>query len=128
MRRRTLCVYSCMCYCVLSFSMLCAHSVRTHDSQCPCVDGLRLLCARAIRFQSHASMWLSCCRAGAPWGNVIIPCWPQSTGFTALSVSGETAARGPFSLAISNSVSLKPRYISKICIKSLLRSPPLISF
>lgn len=87
---------------------------------------IQLLCASVIRFQSLPCIWLSCCGGGAPWGNVIIPCWPQSTGFTALSVSGETAARGPFSLAISNSRDVTK--CSEFCIKSLIQFSPLISF
>lgn len=129
-----LCVFKCAFFCVcVVFLCLCTNQLNV----CVCVrvipnihmwTAVGLLWASAISFQSHPSMWLICCGAGAPRGNVIIPCWPQSTGFTALSFSGGTAARGPFSLAISNSMSLKPHYISEICIKSSLPSPPLISF
>lgn len=92
------CLYLCLCH---------ISSVRTACvGVSPSVHvwtAIQLLCVTAIRFQSLPCIWLSCCGGGAPWGNVIIPCWRQSTGFTALSVSGETAVRSPFSLAISNS-------------------------
>lgn len=94
-----MCVCACACDYVRVVLFLCVpylfclNSVCTCDFQCR--TGVRQPCASAIRFQSFPSIWLSCCGEGAPRGNVIIPCWPQSTGFTALSVSGETVASGP---------------------------------
>lgn len=69
-----------------------------------------LLSASAIRFQSLSSIRLSWCGGGAPWGNVIIPCWPQSASFTALSVSGGMVAWGPYSLYHTAAVLLKACY------------------
>lgn len=79
----------CDCWCV---SVLCL------GARVGSVDvwtAISLLSASAIRFQSLSSLWLSWCSGGAPWGNVIIPCWPQSAGFTALSVSGDMVVWGP---------------------------------
>lgn len=98
-KKKRRCVFICarssaQCLCVV-FLCVCACAVSAQRAHF--VSAIRQLFVDAIRCQSRPSMLLSCCSAGAPQGNVIIPCWLQSTGLTALSVSGETAARGPIS-------------------------------
>lgn len=116
--------FPCICACVTSCAG-CVHVI-------PSVHvwtAFRLLCASAIRFQSLPSIWLSCCGGCAPWGNVIIPCWPQSTASLPYLSQERQRLEAPSLLQYQTAeMSLKPCYISEFCIKPLFQSPPLISF
>lgn len=126
MRGERPCAVVCAC-CVTSVCVACVsvfvpvsyqlivHTVLHAISIISVWTAIRQLRVRAIRFQSRPSMWLSRGGAGAPWGNVIIPCWLLSAGFSALSVWRDSSLRP---LLISNSMPLKLSYMSEICIKS----------